>query len=245
MSERENFLTRWSRRKREAAEERPATTAEAPYAAPQLEAEFDEAVRAHVADENRKSDKQGEKDATAAVELPAIDISKLPSIDSITATTDIRPFLAAGVPEELKYAALRRAWVVDPTIRDFVGIAENQWDFTAPDGVPGFGPLLPVDDVCRMVAQVIGGQEEAAPPEVAEVAADAEESTPLAAQKDSGGEVSEEDITSLDVASGRPGGDEGFIVHHDNIDAALQKTDESRDQDQRLERRTHGTALPK
>jgi hypothetical protein len=29
-------------------------------------------------------------------------------------------------------AALRRAWVSDPVIRDFIGIAENQWDFTNP-----------------------------------------------------------------------------------------------------------------
>ena len=65
----------------------------------------------------------------------------LPPIESITAATDIRAFLAPGVPEELTRAALRRVWVTDPTIRDFVGLAENQWDFTNPDGVPGFGSL--------------------------------------------------------------------------------------------------------
>jgi hypothetical protein len=31
----------------------------------------------------------------------------------------------------------------DPAIKDFVGISENGWDFSKPDGVPGFGPLPP------------------------------------------------------------------------------------------------------
>jgi hypothetical protein len=30
-----------------------------------------------------------------------------------------------------------------PEIRSFVGLAENAWDFTQPDTIPGFGPLAP------------------------------------------------------------------------------------------------------
>jgi hypothetical protein len=44
--------------------------------------------------------------------------------------------------------------VSDPNIRDFVGIAENQWDFTKPDGVPGFGPLELTAELHRMVAEL-------------------------------------------------------------------------------------------
>ena len=62
-------------------------------------------------------------------------------IDSIVAGSDIRAFLQSGVPAELTKAALRRAWTTDPAIRDFIGIAENQWDFTDPTSIPGFGPL--------------------------------------------------------------------------------------------------------
>ena len=94
---------------------------------------------------------------------PAVDLSALPPIESITASTDIRPFLAPGVPAELTRAALRRVWVTDPKIRDFIGIAENQWDFTADNAIPGFGPLSPLDDVRRLVAQVMG--ERTAAPE--------------------------------------------------------------------------------
>jgi hypothetical protein len=108
---------------------------------------------------------------------PAFDISKLPSIESITATTDIRAFLAPGVPPDLARAALRRAWVADPAIRDFVGIAENQWDFNDPNAIPGFGSLGPLDDVGRLVAQVFGG-----PLGQSEDAAAAEKSSALAAR---------------------------------------------------------------
>jgi Protein of unknown function (DUF3306) len=85
----------------------------------------------------------------------AFDPASLPPIESITAASDVRAFLAAGVPVELTRAALRRAWVSDPTIRDFIGIAENQWDFTKPAGVPGFGPLEFTAELHRMVTELL------------------------------------------------------------------------------------------
>jgi hypothetical protein len=39
------------------------------------------------------------------------------------------------VPQDLARAALRRAWTVDPAIRDFVGLFENCWDFNASGAV--------------------------------------------------------------------------------------------------------------
>jgi hypothetical protein len=59
------------------------------------------------------------------------------------------------VPAELTVAALRRAWVSDPVIRDFIGIAENQWDFTNPTTIPGFGPLYETGDKVGLVAQTV------------------------------------------------------------------------------------------
>jgi Protein of unknown function (DUF3306) len=64
-----------------------------------------------------------------------LDTANMPPIESIEAASDIRPFLAWGVPEDLTRAALRRAWLVDPTIRDFIGLSENSWDFNAPSRV--------------------------------------------------------------------------------------------------------------
>jgi hypothetical protein len=44
-----------------------------------------------------------------------------------------------------------RTIVAGPSIRSFIGLAENSWDFTAPDGVPGFGALNETD-VMRLLA---------------------------------------------------------------------------------------------
>lgn len=138
MSELENstrrFLERWSRRKR-AAENRAHDDAD-------------------LSPEDKKTDTNAAAQSDA--NQPAFDPATLPPIESITATSDVRAFLAPGVPEELTRAALRRVWLTDPTIRDFIGIAENQWDFTKPDGVPGFGLLDLTPELRRMVASLIG-----------------------------------------------------------------------------------------
>ncbi len=110
----EEFLARWSRRKREAKvaadAPAPAQTAETP---------------------NPASPVTAEDPANAEV-----DLSSLPPIDSITAATDVTAFLRQGIPQDLSRAALRRAWAADPAIRDFVGLAENAWDFNDPHAMP-------------------------------------------------------------------------------------------------------------
>jgi len=91
-------------------------------------------------------------DATSATDSPtspSFDPASLPSLESITASTDIRSFLGSSVPVELTKAALRRAWVTDPAIRDFIGIAESQWDFNDPTAMPGFGPLRALGEIER------------------------------------------------------------------------------------------------
>jgi Protein of unknown function (DUF3306) len=88
----------------------------------------------------------GDDAAAKPDDARTLEPAALPSIESITAATDIRAFLQSAVPLELTRAALRRAWVSDPLIRDFIGIAENQWDFTNPTTIPGFGPLRQVVD---------------------------------------------------------------------------------------------------
>jgi hypothetical protein len=70
--------------------------------------------------------------------------------------------LTSGVPAELTRAALRQAWANDPAIRDFIGIAENQWDFNDPNAIPGFGPLSGTDDMPALLAQALGRVDRAA-----------------------------------------------------------------------------------
>src|SRR5262249_54501811 len=114
--------------------------------------------------DERASDAQPQADSIAAAPREKseteIDLASLPPIESIVAGTDITAFLRAGIPAELTRAALRRAWAADPAIRDFVGLSENSWDFTAPGGVPGFGPLS-AEDSSRLLSQFSGQLKEA------------------------------------------------------------------------------------
>jgi hypothetical protein len=87
---------------------------------------------------------------------PAFDPASLPSIELIDAATDIRPFLEACVPEDLARAALRSTWSADPAIRDFIGIAESQWDFNDPASIPGFGAHVAADYLSSLAAHSIG-----------------------------------------------------------------------------------------
>ena len=129
MSEGEGFLSRWSRRKRAAGVAPPPAPAP-PEAAP--------------------------SDPAAAPEAkPAFDPATLPPVKSLTPESDITAFLREEVPAALRRAALRRAWTLDPAIRDFVGPADYAWDYNAPGGVPGFSLDLP-NDLERLVAQAVG-----------------------------------------------------------------------------------------
>jgi len=117
---------------------------------------------------SKRADIEADRAVTQAAEPSAgdvaserpFDLTSLPSIESIAAHTDIAAFLNTGVPAELTRAALRRAWATDPAIRDFIGIAENQWDFNDPNAIPGFGPLDPTDNVADLVARVTKGLEQ-------------------------------------------------------------------------------------
>jgi hypothetical protein len=132
----ENFLQRWSRLKQ--AAETPTRDDSEPSLRNASDAEPDAVPPPK---------------AQSGVDLTVFDPATLPPIESIGASSDIRAFLAPGVPEEVKRAALRRAWLADPAIRDFVGVAENQWDFNKPGGIPGFGSLDELTpELCRMVA---------------------------------------------------------------------------------------------
>jgi hypothetical protein len=59
----------------------------------------------------------------------------------------------------LTRAALRSAWAADPAIRDFIGIAESQWDFNDPAAIPGFGPLGAADYARDLVARALASPE--------------------------------------------------------------------------------------
>jgi predicted HNH restriction endonuclease len=54
----------------------------------------------------------------------------------------------------LQKLALRKTWNLDPAIRDFVEVAENQWDFNMPGGIHGlYQDLAEGTDVSVWMAQ--------------------------------------------------------------------------------------------
>jgi hypothetical protein len=75
----------------------------------------------------------------------------LPSLDDVLPGGDLSAFLQSHVPAALKNAALRKMWESDPTISGFIEMAENQWDFNAPDAIPGFASSIGDLDAKKLV----------------------------------------------------------------------------------------------
>jgi hypothetical protein len=151
MSDQEPFLSRWSRRKRSADAADGAGDADGPAPDPAGKPDVDGVVA------ERGTEARGGPpgDALGGAQ-PPFDLASLPPLESISATTDIRAFLAPGVPPELTRAALRRVWIADPAIRDFVGLAENSWDFNAAGSVAGFGTLEMTDELRSRITEMVG-----------------------------------------------------------------------------------------
>lgn len=219
MSNAENIVSRWSRLKRE-----PEA---APKAVPASEIETPATLEG------------AEGDPQAIVEVPPVgdvepvfDAASLPSIESIEIDTDIRGFLQPRVPPELTRAALRRAWVRDPAIRNFIGIAENQWDFNDPTSIFGFGPMRATDNVPALLAQALGKLQDIA--EKVTAVAD----PPAAAKLDEGAKV-RRDLPAVTETALEAGDDETPITvapANEQV-AAIDETPRRP--------RQHGGALPR
>ena len=134
-----NFLARWSQRKQEAKQpdhDAPTANSDVP-SGPVAESD--------VAQE--------------------FDLSSLPKLEDLTATTDITAFLRKGVPEHLRNAALRKSWALDPAIRNYVNPAlDYAYDWNTPGGVPGSSEIGSGMDVARLVSQIMGGESAVEPP---------------------------------------------------------------------------------
>jgi uncharacterized protein DUF3306 len=240
MSEPENFLSRWSRRKLEGehdadvAQQRP----EDPTATPSPAADA--------------APEQSDETAEPKPDEPAFDVTKLPSLESITSETDIRLFLQKGVPAHLTRAALRRAWTADPAIRDFKEMAENQYDFATGSDLPGFGSLdASADDIRKMVANVFGDgpktlvEQQATPPPESE--------TPVKAGSPEVARPSAEPAPSEAIAAApqdqqRPVSARAEpvkdVVHRNKVTVAAQQSNTEVEYDPMPLRRPHGRALP-
>lgn len=227
----EDFLSRWSRRKREATTE--------------IEGEDKDKARTGASEPAADVAAQAEQAADpvgAAPAGPALDLPHLPPIEAITAASDIRPFLAPGVPEKIARAALRRAWTVDPQIRNFVGLADYDWDYHAPNSAAGFGPLEMTDELRQAVLRIIG--EVPSGPEDATAGTHSVEtlsSTALPATAPAQVALSQDPPTSRSDAD-TPSN--VLLPPKGAYTAAQNRAGEGRLDDSRT-RRAHGRALPK
>jgi hypothetical protein len=134
-----NFMARWSQRKQEAKQpdhDAPTANSDVP------------------------SGPVAESDV-----VQEFDLSSLPKLEDMTATTDITAFLRKGVPEHLRNAALRKSWALDPAIRNYVNPAlDYAYDWNTPGGVPGSSEIGSGMDVARLVSQIMGGESAVEPP---------------------------------------------------------------------------------
>jgi hypothetical protein len=258
----EDFISRWSRRKREAAQSDRSAW---PSAAPDMPEALPSAAAAPAT--------SGRKEPANAEE-GEFDLATLPPIDSITGATDITAFLRKGVPLELTRAALRRAWLSDPVIRDFIGPAENAWDFTDPNAMAGFGALDQTAEQVRELAARIVGRVRNATEELARASDEAAQS----AAEDSPDQDSVDSADSQSLATvALPVDSKGALAANDALGSAaarrvdvmqkdqpqkvgalqknepqkagaMQKDEIQKDELQKDEpkvRRTHGGALPR
>ncbi len=225
----EDFLSRWSRRKR-VAEAAPESLPSSPVSGPPSAGEDEAPV----------------VDSEAGKSVIEPDLSALPPLDTITAATDVTAFLRKGVPLALTREALRRAWAADPAIRDFVGLAENAWDFNDPNVMPGFGSLdYTPEQVRDLVARIIRernpvaeGEATSAAPQLQQNVINPAAPTVPSSEGETAADAttaaidrieSDEQVTETGIATPRTG--------------SIAVDDEQARQSS-LVRRTHGRALP-
>ena len=222
MSADESFLARWTRRKR------AGTTNARGQPKP-------------------KDTGEGAAGEAATASIPPVesqslvDPGNLPPIETIGAGSDIRSFLASGVPAELTRAALRRAWSADPAIRDFIGLSENSWDFNAPGGIPGFGSLT-MEDARRLLARVMEETEHLGPGRLAaERLPDGQASVPAGgSHQTTTGSVADQTKLDRDTDADQA----SPMARSEKANIAMQHEREEYEPCRPVRRRRHGGALP-
>lgn len=165
--------------------------------------------------------------ASASVQAPeeeeeAVDPATLPPIESLTAESDFSVFMKKGVPAALRMAALRKLWLTEPSVVNYKPLVDYDWDFNA----PGYGELLPTDDIEKFARTVFEGtRREDAPQENAVPADPSSEPPQIAAAP-----PAEEPLNDHGIAAG--------------ADQTVQPAEQVSVHSSFPPRRRHGGALP-
>lgn len=221
----DDFLSRWSRRKR-AAETEGGEGPERQRAAP------DAPPVPHAGEATTP-----EAPPEALTEpMTEAELSALPRIEDLAEGSDIRLFLNPRVPAALRNAALRRIWSVTPAIRDHRDPAvDYAWDWNTPGGVPGDGHAPSPERAAEMLRELFRTDrpEAAAPP-----TAESPELVP-----DSGSRAAQD--TATDTAPGTaPDTATALISDAGEAHEISRKTEDSSAPEPSPPRRRHGGAVP-
>ena len=170
----QDFLARWSKRKRTARKDRSQDIAPVPRPEPASESE-------------------------TSGDMIAEPPPDLPDIESLTKDSDFTVFLQENVPEALRRKALRVLWRSDPVLANLDGLNDYDEDFSIVEGIvevvrsnfkPGQGMRGDDDDADAPVA---AAQDEQQDSDFIQTA-----SSDIAAADDEGPNSSEEDARDDD-----------------------------------------------
>ncbi|MFN3398948.1 MAG: hypothetical protein ACK4Z4_01290, partial [Ferrovibrio sp.] len=135
-------------------------------------------------------------------------------------------------PLAMRNAVLRKLWLTEPSVVNYKALVEYNWDFTA----PGYGELLPTDNIAKMAQQVFSGFSQTPKLEEtpqAEAAQDPElQPTPQPALP-----APEDDAIAAVRRSEQP-------IQHEPAPEPAHKSVSEPAPDLALPRRRHGGALP-
>jgi hypothetical protein len=213
-----SFLSRWSQRKQEAKQPEPRQ---------------DEPV----AEANPPPEPVAEIEPE-----PEFDLSSLPKLEEMTSTTDITGFLRKGVPEQLRNAALRQSWALDPAIRNYVNPAlEYAYDWNTPGGVPGSSEVGAGADVARLVSQIMGTGESPAEASAPAVNPAAERGDPAQSSEP---EAAQAPVPELPTQAIRPGEEGISVAQNPGTEAVRAGEPEADPAASQQPARRHGSAKP-
>ena len=117
MSGNDDFLSRWSSRKRAVTEEEAA----------EARAESDAPADPAAVPSDATESKAGESEEEILARF------NLPSPESLGPGDDYSGFMQSGVPEFLRRRALRRLWRSNPVLANLDGLNDYDEDFTSPE----------------------------------------------------------------------------------------------------------------
>jgi hypothetical protein len=131
MEDRDGFLSRWSRLKRNAGAAPPSERESDSKAAP---------VEEQVLPEGKTLEQL---------------VAELPRIEDLVPGQSLAAFMQSWVPTAIRNAALQRMWLLDPAIRGYVDPAlDYAYDYNALGGAPGFGPIETSQEAIAEVAEM-------------------------------------------------------------------------------------------